>query len=409
MKHLIIGIGAAAVSAARTILKEKPGDKVVFVSQDEEVYSRCMLHRFISGERDAESLNFVNDGLLSRDNVQWIKGKTITRLDGASKTVYAGDEAVASGDRILIATGSNSVTPPIGELKTAKNAFGLRHLSDARAIAAEAKTSKEVVIIGAGLVGLDAASALLELGKKLTIIEMAPTVLAINLDAHAAEAYQKLFEERGVTFHLSRKVVNTQGDGQGRVTAVETDNGLKIPCDMVVMAVGVRPAAAFLEGSGVELTERKAVKVDDYLATTAPGIYAAGDVTGLSGVWPNAQKQGEVAGYNMTGTKWSYDDRFALKNTVNFFGLLSLSTGAINPQEGDEALTREDRNNYQKLILRNGVPQGVILQGEIGGSGFWQYLIKNKIRINDRDKSVWKISYADFFGVENNGEYKWVI
>jgi NAD(P)H-nitrite reductase large subunit len=409
MKHLIIGIGAAAVSAARTILKEKPGDQVVFVSQDEEVYSRCMLHRFISGERDAESLNFINDGLLSSGKVQWIKGKTITRLDGTAKTVYAGDEAVASGDTILIATGSNSVTPPIGELKTAKNAFGLRHLSDARAIAAEAKTAKEAVIIGAGLVGLDAASALLELGKKLTIIEMAPTVLAINLDAHAAGAYQKLFEERGVTFHLGRKVVNTQGDGQGRVTGVETDTGLKIPCDMVVMAVGVRPAAAFLEGSGVELTERKAVKVDDCLATTAPGIYAAGDVAGLSGVWPNAQKQGEIAGYNMTGTKWPYDDRFALKNTVNFFGLLSLSVGAINPQEGDETLIREDRNNYQKLILKDGVPQGVILQGEIGGSGFWQYLIKNKIRINDRDKSVWKISYADFFGVENNGEYKWVV
>jgi NAD(P)H-nitrite reductase large subunit len=171
--------------------------------------------------------------------------------------------------------------------------------------------------------------------------------------------------------------------------------------------VGVRPAIAFLEGSGVK-TER-AVVVDDYLASSVPGIYAAGDAAGLSGIWPNARKQGEIAGYNMTGTRWPYDDRFALKNTVNFFGLLSLSVGAINPQEGDELLVKEDRQNYRKLILREGAVAGVILQGEIGGSGFWQHLIKNKIPVNRLEKSPWKLSYADFYGLENNGEYKWVV
>ena len=135
MKHLIIGAGAAALSAVRTILKEKPGDTVVMVSQDTEIYTRCMLHKFISGERDAKSLNFINDDTLESPRLQWIGGKTITRLDSAAKTVYAGEEAVASGDTVLIATGSNSITPPIGELRAAKNAFGLRHLSDARAIA----------------------------------------------------------------------------------------------------------------------------------------------------------------------------------------------------------------------------------------------------------------------------------
>jgi NAD(P)H-nitrite reductase large subunit len=407
VKHLIIGAGAAGISAAHRILKEKPNDEIIIVSQDEEIYSRCMLHKFISGERDAKSLNFINDDLMEQKNVTWIKGKTLTRMDVDSKTVYAGDEKVASGDTILIATGSNSVTPPIGELRTAKNAFGLRHLFDARAIVNYAKKADKIAIIGAGLVGLDAGYALLELSKKITFIEMAPTVLAINVDAHAAEAYQKKFEERGVQFLLARKVVGTKGDGNGNITAVELEGGDSVPCDMVVMAVGVRPAIAFLESSGVK-TER-AVVVDDYLAASVPGIYAAGDVAGLSGIWPNAQKQGEYAAYNMTGTKWAYDDRFAIKNTVNFFDLLTLSVGAINPQEGDEVLVKEDRSNYRKLILRDGVAAGVILQGEIGGSGFWQHLIKNKIRIDKLGKSPWKVSYADFFGVENNGEYKWVV
>ena len=411
MKHLIIGAGAAAISAIRTILKEKDDDFVVIVSEDNEVYSRCMLHKFISGERDAESINFINDGILESSRVQWIKGKTITRLDGATKTAYAGDEKIASGDTVLIATGSNSVIPPIGELKTAKNAFGLRHLSDARLIAEHAKKAGKVAVIGAGLVGLDAVYGILEsggAGKEISVIEMAPSVLAINLDAHAAEAYQRLFEKRGVEFHLARRMMNTKSVGEN-ITALELDSGEAIPCDMVIVAVGVRPAAAFLEGSGVELTERKAVKVDDFLATNIPGVYAAGDVAGLSGIWPNAQKQGEMAAYNMTGTKWAYDDRFALKNTVNFFNLPSLSLGAINPQEGDVVLVKEDRNNYRKLILRDGVPAGIILQGEIAGSGFWLHLIKSRIRIDNLGKSPWKVSYADFYGTEANGEYKWVV
>jgi NAD(P)H-nitrite reductase large subunit len=396
----------------RTILKEKSDDSVVIVSEDIEVYSRCMLHKFISGERDAESINFINDDILKSSRIQWIKSKTITRLDGTTKTVYAGDKKIASGDTVLIATGSNSVIPPIGELKTAKNAFGLRHLSDARLIAEHAKKAGKIAVIGAGLVGLDAVYGILSspcgADKEITVIEMAPSVLAINLDTHASEAYQRLFEKRGVKFHLARKMMNTKGSGEN-ITALELDSGAVIPCDMVVVAVGVRPATAFLEGSGVELTERKAVKVNDCLATNVCGIYAAGDAAGLSGIWPNAQKQGEMAAYNMTGTKWAYDDRFALKNTVSFFNLLSLSLGAINPQEGDKVLVKEDRNNYRKLILRDGVPAGIILQGDIAGSGFWQYLVKNKIRVDSLGKSPWKVSYADFYGTEANGEYKWVV
>ena len=411
MKHLIIGAGAAAISALRIILKEKPDDSVVIISEDKEVYSRCMLHKFISGERDAKSIDFINDEILSRANVEWIKGKTITHLDTATKTVYSDTEKIASGDTVLIATGSSSIIPPVGELKKAKNVFGLRHLCDARSIAEEAKKAKKIAVIGAGLVGLDAVYGILESkdgsGKEITVIEMAPSPLAANLDAHAAEAYQRLFEKKGVKFHLGHKIVNTKC-GNGSISALKLDSGEIIDCDMVIAAAGVRPATAFLEGS-IQLTEKKAVKVDDYLATNIAGIFAAGDVAGLSGIWPNAQKQGEMAAYNMTGTKWAYDDRFALKNTVNFFNLLSLSLGTFNPQQGDQTLIKEDRNNYRKLILRDGVPVGLILQGEIGGSGFWQHLIKNKIRVDNLGKSPWKVTFADFYGIEANGEYKWVV
>ena len=420
MKHIIIGAGAAAISAVRKILKENPEDRIVIVSQDRQVHSRCMLHKVISGERDAKSINFINDDLLDSPNIQWIMGKTVTRLDGTTKTVYAGDEEIASGDTVLIATGSNSVIPPIGGLRTAKNVFGLRHLSDAVDIAGYVKKSKKIAVIGAGLVGLDAVYGIIEAeggkDKEISVIEMAPSVLAVNLDAHAAEVYRRLFEDKRVKFYLGRKMVNTHPapknsgeDTSENISALELDDGTLIPCDMVIVAVGVRPAVAFLEGSGVELTENRAVKVDSFLRTSQAGIYAAGDAAGFSGIWPNAQKQGEMAAYNMTGTEWAYDDLFAQKNAVNFFNVPSLSLGIISPQEGDEVLIREDKKNYFRLILRKGVPVGILLQGEIGGSGFWQHLIKNGIRIDNLGKSPWKVSYADFYGTEENGEYKWLV
>ncbi|MDR0600420.1 MAG: FAD-dependent oxidoreductase [Treponema sp.] len=417
MNHVIIGAGAAGIAAARTLLKEKEDDTVVMISEDREVYSRCMLHRFISGERGAESLNFVNDGLLSCPRFSWIKGKTVTRIDGAAKAVFDAGGELARGDTLIIAPGANSVTPPIGDLKTASNVYGLRHLRDARAIVEAAQTARKIAVIGAGLVGLDAVYGLLELGEKtgrafdITVIEMAPAVLAINLDAHAAAAYQRLFEKAGVKFLLAKKVVNTKSgpgpDGGPRISSVELESGESVACDMVVLAVGVRPAIAFCEGSGIK-TER-AIVVDDRLQTSVPGVYACGDAAGLSGIWPNAQIQGQLAARNIAGWNLVYEDRFAIKNTVNFFGLVSLSVGAFNPQEGDEVLIREDRRVYQKIVLRNGIPQGIVYQGEIGGKGYWQHLIKNKIPLDKLGKSPWKVSYADFWGCENNGEFKWVV
>jgi NAD(P)H-nitrite reductase large subunit len=416
VNHVIIGAGAAGIAAARTLLKELPEDTVTMISEDKEVYSRCMLHRYISGERTAESINFVNDGLLTYPRFSWIKEKAVTRLDGAAKTVYSGDEALATGDTIIIATGANSVTPPIGDLKTAKNVYGLRHLDDARAIVAAAEKSQKIAVIGAGLVGLDAVAGLLELGEKtgknfdITVVEMAPTVLAINLDSHAAQTYQKLFEKAGVKFLLAKKVVNTKStagpDGAPLINSVELESGESVPCDMVVLAVGVRAAIAFLEGSGVK-TER-AITVNDKLETSVPGIYACGDVAGLSGIWPNAQIQGQTVAKNIAGWNLDYEDRFAIKNTVNFFDLVTLSVGAFNPQEGDEVLVREDHRNYQKIVLRGGIPVGIVYQGNIAGKGYWQHLIKNKIPINTLGKSPWKVSYADFWGCEANGEFKWM-
>ena len=144
------------------------------------------------------------------------------------------------------------------------------------------------------------------------------------------------------------------------------------------------------------------------MRTSVSDIFAAGDITGLSGIWPNAADQGRIAGKNMCGVTAEYTDTYAIKNTINFFGLVTLCVGRILAEESDEVHIREDRKIYQRILLKNGKVQGVLLQGNIAGAGIWQYLIKNQIDIRNIKKDIFSINYADFYHVGERGKYEWV-
>jgi len=406
MKHVIIGTGAAGISAAKTIRERQSDDEIVIISSDNVVYSRCILHKFISGERDKETLSFLPEGFFEQNKIRLISDKSVTRIDPEGKLVFfaGGPE---SYDRLLVATGAKSNLPPIDGLRGAGNVYGLRDLPDAEAIKEKAANKDNIVIIGAGLVGLDATYGLAEIGKKVVIVEMAGSILSVNLDKHAAGIYQAKFEEAGCEFLLNTKAVKINSDASGNVCSIDLDNGKQLPCNLLIVAVGVSPNIKMLTDSGI--TTERGVIIDEYLLTSANNVYAAGDVTGLSETWPNAVLQGEVAALNMLGIETVYNDTFFLMNTINFFGIPSLSVGQLNPADGDITDSREDRNKYQKLIIRDGVPVGVILMGDISRSGFWQYLIKNKIDIAGVQKMIWNVSFADSYGIDENGEYKWIV
>lgn len=405
MKHVIIGAGAAGISAAKTIRRLKSTDEIVIISSDDAVHSRCMLLNYISGERDEKGLNFVSDDFFAKNNIRWVAGKTVTKVDTNKKLVNFAD-CSESFDTLLIATGSDSFELPLLQLRNAKNVFGLRHLSDAKAIKEQAKNANNIVIIGAGLVGLDAAYAFADTDKNIAIIDMSDSILSLNLDTYASGVYQQKFEEAGCTFYLGCKVSDTTCDANSNITSVMLDSGKKLSCDMVIVSIGSTPTVKFLADSGIVCNN--GITVNDYLATNIANIYAAGDVTGLSGIWPNAVNQGEVAAKNMCGVPTVYDDVFALKNTINYFGIPSLSLGKTEPCEGETAEVHLDKAKFEKIIMRDGVVVGVILQGCIAHSGFWQFLIKNKINVSKVNKSVFDLTFADFYSIQENGEYKWV-
>lgn len=404
MKHVIIGVGAAGMTAAKTLRQERPQDEILMISQDDQIHSRCMLHYYLAHERGAEQLNFTPEDFFEKHNIYWTAGQRVKSLDVNKKELVFGDGIHCSYDKLLIATGAESFIPPVGALREGKNVFGLRHLRDAQAIDKMAQQASKVVIVGSGLVGLDAAYGLVQQGKEVTIVEMAERILPIQMDEKGAMAYQELFREAGCKFYLGRKGVDTIVNEDNYITHLILDNGEKLECDLIIVAAGVRPAVEGLEKSGLAI--ERGITVDESMKTSDSSVYAAGDVTGLSGTWPNAMKQGQIAARNMAGGNFLYIDRFAAKNTMNFFGLVSLCVGELQPRENDKVFSRECKNGYQRAIIRDNKLVGFLLQGDISHAGIYQYLIKNKVDL-PCEAEIFDLNFGDFYGTKENGEYLW--
>lgn len=390
MEIVIIGASAAGVAAAKAVRQRAPESVITIVSLDGCVYSRVKLHQFLSGEKDAAGIGFVAADFFEQNRIRWMPGRRAVSLSPEEKRVLLdGGEAVGY-DRLLIATGADYVIPPIPHFREAPNVYGLRTLEDAKRISREAQQGKRCVVIGSGLVGLDAAAALTARGVRVTLVELADRISPLQLDARAAKPYQERFEAHGCAFRLSAKATGARTDADGRIAAVVLEDG-ELPCDFVVSAAGVRASVAFLEGSGIAVG--RGVTVDRFLRTSAPDVYAAGDAAGVAGSWAAAVKQGGIAGENMCGRQAEYVPD-APRNALNYYGLATVSLGGALP-EGGEVLTKEDGESYRRVTLEKGVPVHVVLQGDIAKAAMWQKLMNEKRNVLELGKPVFELTMAD--------------
>ena len=395
--YIIIGAGPAGILAAQRIRLMEDDAQIAVISADEHVHSRCMLHKYLSHERSVEKINFVPEDFFEKNHIEWIKGKKVKKVTPEEKTVELDDESVLPYKKLLIATGAGFVIPPIEHFREAPNVYGFRDFSDAKAMDEAVKGKTRVFIVGSGLVGLDAASALCERGYEVSIAEMAPRVMPLQTDDYAASVYQKAFEKAGCKFYLGIGVTGSKVGENGEIHTVLLSDGTEVPCDVVLVAAGVRPKVDFLEGSGIKIG--RGVEVNEYLETSIPDIYAAGDVNGLSGVWPDAMDQGKVAAMNMCGVKLEYEKPYPFKNTSNFFGITMLSIGKIDPVPEDaQVVTIFDRGTYKKAIIKDDRLQAILIQGDIANTGIYLKLIKDQIPLNG--KVVFSLSFADYYGID---------
>ena len=232
-RFVIIGAGAAGISAARVLRDFRPNDVITVISTDETVHSRCMLHKFLGHERDAQGINFAGVKFFEKNDIIHIACQTVHKIDTAEKKVLFGEDYSAPYDKLLIATGAGFFIPPIPHFREAPNVFGFRDLSDALKIDEAFAKGKRVFIVGSGLVGLDAASALCQRGAEVTIAEMAPRVMPLQTDDYAAGVYQRAFEDHGCKFLLGIGASDAVVDGEGNITEVILSNGEHVPCDFI--------------------------------------------------------------------------------------------------------------------------------------------------------------------------------
>ena len=405
MEYVVIGSSAAGINGIRELRKLDKTAEIVLISKDSEIYSRCILHHYLGGERTIPELNFAEHNFVELYNVEWIKGVACTGVNTADKKVTLEDGNEVSYDKLLIATGSHTFIPPVKNLAGAKNVRGFRNVDDIEVLKEAAKTCKKFLVMGAGLVGLDCTTGLLDVGVDVTLVEMGGWMLCKQLDERAAKSYQDAFAAKGVKQYYGHGVAEAVLDADGNVTAVILDDGTEVACDYVVITAGVRANVEFLEGSGIE-TSKFGLVFDATGKTSDDNVYGAGDVSGLSPIWPAAVKEGIIAASNMAGVPRKMTDFFASKSTMNFMGIPSMSLGMVNPTEDIYSVEiRETKNSYKKIVHQNGKIVGAILQGDLAYGGILQQLIARKIDVTKVKKPIFDVDYSDFFHVRDNFEF----
>ena len=404
MNYVVLGASAAGINAVKTLRELDKDSNIVVISKDENVYSRCMLHHVISEHRTLKQINFVDEDFMEQNNVKWIAGKTVKGIDINKKVVQTEDITV-NYDKLLIATGASSAIPPIKNLRDGNFVYSVRNIDDIYKIKEKAQNSKNVVIIGAGLVGIDALVGLFKYEQlNISVAFMEKYILDRQLDEYTASVYENKFKEKGVKFYPSASIQEIVLDNSKNVTGVAFSNGEVLDADKVIVATGVKPNADFLDGTGIEYD--RGIIIDDMCQTTQKDIYAAGDVVGKNAIWPLAVKQGIVAAYNMVGKDKKIEDEFAFKNSMNFMDIPTISIGMNTPVDDSyKVLTRHGINDYKKFVFKDNVIYGAVIQGDISYVGVLTYLIKNKVEIYDLENRIFDICYADFFNIKENGEF----
>lgn len=383
MKYVIIGNSAAAVGCIEGIRQEdRTGPITVVTDEPYHTYSRPLISYLLLGKTDEERMKYRPDGFYEENGVTLLAGKRAEKIDPESKTVLLDDGQALSYDKLLVAAGSRPFVPPIKGLDGVENAFTFMTLDSAKALEKALGPDKRVLILGAGLIGLKCAEGIAGRVGSLTVADLADHILPSILDSEAAAMVQRHIEDHGVSFLLGDGVDSFEGN-----TAV-LKSGKKVPFDLLVICVGVRPNTSLVSGAGGEVA--RGIRVDPGCATTIPDVYAAGDCTEsfdvssgqerILALLPNAYMQGRCAGTNMAGGEAVYDHAIPM-NAIGFFGYHVLTAGTYT----GEIYRSAEGCSLKKLFYENDRLKGYILLGDVARAGIYTSLIRKETPLSSID------------------------
>src|SRR5258706_4535442 len=311
-RYMIVGDGAAGLTAAEELRRRDANAAIgIFCDDPNPGYYRAALTNFLLGELREDQLWAVAPDFYASRGIERVFTRVL-RVDPAEREVWcSGNPAPLRYDGLLVATGARPRPPgfPGGHLP---GVLTLRTIQDARRVVDMLRGNvQRAVVLGGGALGLEWTHALLERGVHVTLLERAPRFMPRALDAVASDLLAARLRKAGVDVVLGEQVARAESGAHGGVIGVVTTSGRRVNCDLVASALGIVPNSELLEQSGVSRTENGAVRVDRLLATSVPGVWAAGDVASVEGeqlgLWEPARHQGRIAAANMCGAGEQYN------------------------------------------------------------------------------------------------------
>lgn len=396
-KLVMVGNGMAGVRALEELLKLAPDlhDITVFGAEPHPNYNRIMLSPVLAGEQTIDEIILNPVSWYEEHGIRLRMGRKVTRIDRARRVVIADDGSEEPYDRLLLATGSNPFILPVPG-KELEGVIAYRDIADTQSMIETAATHRHAVVIGGGLLGLEAANGLRQRGMEVTVVHLAPWLLERQLDRVAGQLLQQALEERGIRFLLPAQTEALLGNEAGRVRAVRFKDGTEVLADLVVMAAGIRPNTELAREAGIRCDHdgRGGISVTDTLQTvTDPRIYAVGECASHRGVAYGLvaplYEQGRVVANHLARMGIGRYLGSQVSTKLKVTGVNLFSAGEFMGGEGTEeiVLSNPVEGVYKKLVMRGDKLVGACLYGDTAdGSQYFQLIREGRSIAAQRDR-----------------------
>ncbi len=368
-KHLVVvGNGMAGMACVDQILKRKPDFSITVLSEEPHTnYNRILLSSVLAGEKTLDEITINSKEWYEQNNIALQLGSKATSVDAARKTVTTSSGDVIGYDKLLLATGSNAFIPPIKGINK-EGVVTFRNLADTQEIIKRCEGGGRAVVIGGGLLGLEAARGLLNRGMQVSVVHITDRLMDVQLDSSGAEYLKRSIEKLGIMVLLNRKTAEFMG--HHRVESVRFESGEIILADLVVVACGIRPNTELAKHAG--LTVNRGIVVNDHMETSDPDIFAVGECvehrSKVYGLVAPLYDQGKVLAATITGNKGPTYEGSTLAAKLKVVGVDVFSAGEVQSTDpGFETVCYQDESAgiYQKLVFRRSQLVGTVLVGNV--------------------------------------------
>ncbi len=401
MKLVMVGNGMAGVRTLEEILKIAPDlyDITVFGAEPHANYNRILLSPVLAGEMTLKEIMLNDVDWYEKNGITLHLNKTITQIDRISRKVIAADGFEESYDRLLLATGSNPFVLPIPG-KDLPGVITYRDIKDTNAMIEAASHYKNAVVIGGGLLGLEAANGLKLRGMDVTVVHLADWLMERQLDKTAADMLKKSLENKGLKFLLKKQTTAILGNGEGRVARVSFSDGEEIPADLVVMAVGIKPNDDLAKSAGIHCT--RGIVVSDTMQTYDPRIYAVGECASHRGIAYGLVaplfEMAKVCANHLAHLGIGRYEGSVTSTKLKVTGVDLFSAGNFQGAADTEEILLHDAVGgvYKKIVLKDDRIVGSVMVGDTGDGAWYFQMLREK-------KNVAEIRDHLMFGQSNLG------